>query len=420
MSRQDWHAFISSPQRAGRHLSSIGRGVAGSQADAIDLNVLQAFLERLNDSADATLLGSAVDLICGGYCDFVETKLSRLLDSLSNEMLAQQQVVGPGLRGNPIWDKTILGRLSGSLSRTHFVSRTAHRSFDLPENQLLAWLLTDLVRAVDQVEYVVGSSRLHPQLRSLQMRSEAAQNHHWLGSIPSPLRPTSEMIAAARRHRREEYRSAAKLATRRLELQANDREARWYTVLSLLAVNWLEPLNDDDLFELYVLLLTIDVIALELGFGEPIEYGLVTSRRGHVAKFECSRGSIEVFFDQSATTALGIRTMVQKVIASHSGISGSSRRPDIILRLKDEAGVRVALVEMKRTDDGRYVSDSIYKVFGYLFDYRSLGEAICAVLVVPEGVASVDSGVGERPMFVTSGSDRTDFVAALKSALRLH
>jgi hypothetical protein len=145
MTREAWRDFICAPDRAGRHLSAIGRGVAGATSDAIDLAMLQSFLEKLHDTAaDMRLLSNAVDLIVGGYSAYAKGSLHRILDSLSNEMLAQEQIVGPGLRGNPRWDRTILQRMGGTLSPVHYVSRTSHRSFELPENQLISWLLDDL------------------------------------------------------------------------------------------------------------------------------------------------------------------------------------------------------------------------------------------------------------------------------------
>ena len=99
MSRQAWRDFICAPDRAGRHLSAIGRGVSGSVSDAIDHAALTSFLEKLHDSAEDTrLLGTVIDLIAGGYSRFASDALPRILDALSNEMLAQEQIVGPGLR----------------------------------------------------------------------------------------------------------------------------------------------------------------------------------------------------------------------------------------------------------------------------------------------------------------------------------
>lgn len=421
MTREAWRDFICAPARAGRHLSAIGRGVAGATSEAIDLAVLQSFLERLHDTdADVRLLGSAVDLIVGGYSVYANGALHRVLDALSNEMLAQEQIVGPGLRGNPRWDRTIVQRMGGTLSPVHYVSRTSHRSFELPENQLLSWLVDNLRRTVSIVEQRVGSAALHADLQTLRDECERARMHHWFSDISVPLRLTSEMIAAASRHRRPEYRAAATLARRRLEMETNDHHAWWYTIMSLLAVNWLEPVNDDDLFELYVLVLALDLLSDELGFGEPVEYGLVASRRGHVALFEDDNREVRVYFDQTPAAVLGIPTEYSQVLAQHQGISGGERRPDILVVAEHEGETRLVLIEMKKTADSGYISDSVYKVFAYLYDFRDTvgaGRTVKAILVVPGGVSATPGARAGRTVFVASGDDRAGMAQAMRDAL---
>ncbi|MEQ8932037.1 MAG: hypothetical protein RID96_19630 [Nitratireductor sp.] len=422
MSRQAWRDFICAPDRAGRHLSAIGRGVSGSVSDAIDHAALTSFLEKLHDSAEDTrLLGTVIDLIAGGYSRFASDALPRILDALSNEMLAQEQIVGPGLRGNPLWDRTILRRISGTLSPVHYVSRTAHRSFELPENQLLSWLVEDLHNCVATVEKRVGTHALHPDLLRVGNACSEAQNHHWFGDVSRPRAVTPQMLAAAAHHRRPEYRNAAKLAQRRIEMETRDHHAWWYALLSLLAVNWLEPVSDDDLFELFVLVLTLDIVMHEAGFGEPVEYGLVTARRGPVAIFEKGDRRVRVFFDQSPAAVLGVLSAYAQVYREHQGISGSSRRPDILIAIEEGSVTRLVLVEVKKTADGRYISDSVYKVFGYLYDFRAAASSvgIKAVLAVPEGVAGLATAASSRTLFVTSANDRGAFADDLMAAMSL-
>jgi len=420
MSRDVWREFVCAPDRAGRHLSAIGRGVAGSKSEAIDLAVLQAFLDRLHDtSADVELLGAVVDLITGGYPTFAEKTLQKILDALSNEVLSLEQVVGPAMRGNPRWDRTLIARLSGALSPVQYVSRTSHRSFELPENQLLVWLVHDLRKAVTEIERRVGSSGLHPALIRVREGCEAALRHHWFGDLTIPLRPTGAMMAAASRHRRPEYRIAAKLAQRRIEIETPDDQARWYNILALLAVNWLEPVSDDDLFELYVLVLTLDLLAEEVGLGEPVEYGLVTRGRGYVALFQKEDLTVRVFFDQTPSAILKLKPRYAGVVNAHRGLTGGQRRPDIMLVSNVGNDQRIVLIEMKKSSDGRYLSDSVYKVFGYLYDFgHQIADKLRAVLVVPTGVAH--HGTESLPaVVVASGDDRAGFSKAVKDALGL-
>lgn len=227
------------------------------------------------------------------------------------------------------------------------------------------------------------------------------------------------MMAAASRHRRPEYRIAAKLAQRRIEIETPDDQARWYNILALLAVNWLEPVSDDDLFELYVLVLTLDLLAEEVGLGEPVEYGLVTRGRGYVALFQKEDLTVRVFFDQTPSAILKLKPRYAGVVNAHRGLTGGQRRPDIMLVSNVGNDQRIVLIEMKKSSDGRYLSDSVYKVFGYLYDFgHQIADKLRAVLVVPTGVAH--HGTESLPaVVVASGDDRAGFSKAVKDALGL-
>ncbi len=418
MTRDAWREFICSPRHAGRHLSVIGRGVAAGIFDAIEQETLRAFLDRLsNASDDVQLLGDAVDLITGGYLEFVTRPLSKVLDSLSNEMLRQEEVVGPGLRGNPRWDTTLIQRLSGRLSVNHYVSGTARRSFDLPENKLIAWLVRDLIRCIEAIERRIGTQSLHPSLQILHRMCSAANAHHWFSTIPVPISLEYGHLSSARGHRMPEYRKAAALAERRRSLESRDHQAWWYSVLALLAVNWLEPISDDDLFELYVLVLTLDVLSAELGFGEPTEFGLLIPGRKHVAAFEKEDRTLAVHFDQALAGIIRAPSAYGNVVRGYVGISGSERRPDIVIVAGAGEARRVVLIEAKRSSDGGYISDSIYKVFGYLYDFRSDIVPAKAILVIPSGVEQIEAPSADQQLLIVSVDARESFVRALRAAL---
>ena len=69
----------------------------------------------------------------------------------------------------------------------------------------------------------------------------------------------------------------------------------------------------------------------------------------------------------------------------------------------------------------RYISDSVYKVFGYLYDFRAAASSvgIKAVLAVPEGVAGLATAASSRTLFVTSANDRGAFADDLMAAMSL-
>jgi hypothetical protein len=328
---------------------------------------LDAFLAALGRSRtdDPVVLAEAVDLARPAYTEFFLELLPGLLDSLANERVAEEAVVGPAMRGRPDWGRTVLGRRTGSLGPTDFLSRLPDRSFALPENQLVRWLVGSVSDDVSRVA-TRTANRLPPALRRLQQSALDAMSHSWFGSVEPPTRLETHMLACAERQRIAGYREAAALAVARERLSGSPAEMRRLAVLDLLRANWLAPVDPDDLFELLVLVRVIDAL-VDL-IGNPVEYGLITAGRHHVARFPGS-GDIRVLFDQ-APPGGGWSRRYSEVRSRHQGLPPSPRRPDIILLRSDPP--RALMVEVKRTSDRGYISDSVYKGFGYLADFEDL------------------------------------------------
>ncbi|WP_199555308.1 hypothetical protein [Sandaracinobacteroides hominis] len=418
--RATWRDFICAPDHPYRHLASLGASVRGANSDSLDLAGLDDFLHKLRGEHDVTLLADMVDLVSGPYVSFVADQLLRLLDALANEMESRDEIVGPGLRGNPRWDRTVVARMAGVLPVGRYYSRTAHRSFELPENQLLRWLIDELLTSVRNLTRRSASATPHTSLVTILKHCEEAVGHHWLSQLSVPAYLSPNMIEAANRSRRPEYRVAAELAEARARLKSPSEDARWFATLMLLAVGWLEPVSDDDMFELYALTLVVDVIAQELGFGEPEEYGLVSSSRGHVAAFRNSAGKLRVIFDQSPSGKLRAKDRYRNIVAGHHGVTGNARRPDISIIYEGPQVQRFVVVEAKRTANERYISDSIYKLFGYLYDFAALWTDDHpnprSILLVPDGVSRASDHTFVEAAIV-SGSDRAGLAAALRSAI---
>jgi len=425
IAREEWHSFVTDPARAGRHLSNIGKSVGHSSATPVEPSVLAEFLERLSNSdASVELIASIVDLTSSDYIDFCTRQLPPLLDSLANEKVGETAVVGPMLRGNTRWDLTAIGRTSGRLLPTQFVTRLPQRSFALPENALVRWLVDDLTRTVKLVESSIGSKALLPQLSIIREGCEEALRHQWFREVPPPHWLDSPMRLAAQRQRLPAYRLASVLATRRQRYSQRDRTSRWRHILELLAVNWLAPVSDDDLLELFALVMVLDLLEHELGLGAPTQYGLAAPGRDHIALFTAGAGSIRVYFDQSPVSVLGCKSYQLKILDAHDGVRGVGRRPDVMLVHDSPAGRRVIFVEVKKTADGSYISDSVYKALGYISDFRDLWGAETMnpkiVVLFPEGIAPrVQSSIGNQEVVLASAFDRTSLVSSLRASLGL-
>jgi len=423
--RQQWRDFVCDPKRAGRHLANTGRSVTPSEAPPILDAVLQDFLRKLGGGeADVSLLASLIDLSVGGYQEFCSRLLPPLLDSLANERAGENTVVGPAMRGAVQWDQTLIGRESGRLLPTQFVSRLPVRSFALPENLLVRWLVESLVRTVSFVERRLGSRALPPQFAAMRDGCGEALQHEWFRQVPPPAMLEPHMRLAAGRNRLPGYRAAAALAVRRERYQSRDRLVRWQHSLDLLAANWLEPISPDDLLELYALVLVLDVLESDLKLCDPKQYGLAAAGRDYVVRFESGETTVRVFFDQSPHATLGYPSYQLAILAAHEGMRGVSRRPDVVVVRDGAEDRRVCFVEVKKTADSSYISDSVYKALGYISDYRAIWGGAPSnpkvVLLFPEDIAPKPGmDFSSHEVVMASSMDRATLSSALRAALGL-
>lgn len=414
-----WRDYICNPTGAGRFLSPLGSGVAGDVASAIGDDDLQAFIIALAGQKrrdDPVILAEALDLSRDSYKSFFDELLPGILNSLANERVAEERVVGPALQGRPDWGRTVLGRRTGLLGPIDFLARIPVRSFALPENQLIRWLITSINEGASRINKRAGG-RLPPAIRALQVKSDQVLLHPWFSQVDPPAQLEPHMITCAQRQRIPGYREAAALAEARFRLTLETPDARRLAVLDLLKANWLSPIHPDDLFELYVLVLVIDALAAVLG--PPVEYGLVAAGRDHVARFSDGNHSIRVLFDQ-APPGGGWSRVYDEIRSNHFGLAVSPRRPDIIV-LRDDRPKRALMVEVKRTSDPDYLSDSIYKGLGYLQDFAGLwrdrpGKPQLLIVIPGDNVRPHDNARLDSAAMVICGDGHTELMKQLIQA----
>ena len=388
----------------------------------MDDPTIAKFLARLEDGAGGVeILAGIIDLLGSEYSAFCTNELPTLLDSLANDNIATNAIVGPALRGNTRWDLTYAGRLSGRVSPVQFVTRLPVRNFSLPENQLVRWLVANLGTTISTIEARLGSSAIPERLRAIRDACNEAIKHHWFKDVPPPGTLDIHMLTSAMRRRLPAYRAAANLAGRRSKFASRDRTNRWKHIVTLLAANWLSPISDDDLFELYALVFVLDLLENECAFGSPVQFGLNATGRSHVAKFQKGEASVHVFFDQSPAVFLKAHSAQLDLLEAHNGIRPVPRRPDIVIVYGSGSVRRILFVEVKRSADGGYLSDSIYKAFGYCKDFADLWPATAnpkVAVVVPENVSlKPGKSVSEMEVVLISSVDRQGLGEAIQAAL---
>ncbi len=418
--RAEWEEFLLDPTKPARFFASASSGIGVSVHPVNDEAVLDLLSRLSSKQSEARDLVDAIDFFFGGYREFLLGGLKQLLRSLSYESFDTTEIQGPSIKGRVDWHKTISGRNSGRLAPFQYVARRTNRSNDTPENRVVLLFLKTVAADLNRLSASLGTQAIPSSILEIKHAAERGLKDFALQTVEDSRNLTQPMKARAFGHRLAGYGTACRLLLRRLSIAEHFESARLGALIEFVKSGWFAPISDDDLFELYVLFLLMDILENELGFGKPTEYGLIRSGRRHVARYQNASGELRVFFDQSPASLFDFRSEYKRIIRAWRGISGSERRPDISIEFADATGKRVRfLVEAKRSDDRGYRSDSVYKVMGYLYDFREswTSEAKPHVLLIfPDGIVPSGQPI-PKEISVLAARDRTSVAEALRAII---
>ena len=419
MEPSEWAEFVrSSPAR--RYLFARGESalVPIDESERLPPDDVADFLAKLGTETDVELVGKIYLLLNESTQQFINRDVPRVLRGLTHVASRREAVTRGGLRGRVQWSTTLRAQSSGRLDGSQFVVHDPHRTANRPENQLLKYALERLASVLVDTASSVGSGALPSTLRESATLVQDALREPRLRDVERPRRVTPQMRRLAHRHKDSAYGAAADLVA---ALDALESANRWQITRDLVATGWLSPIDPDDLFELYVLTLTLDVLERDLDF-VATGWGLIRAGRSEVASLDRSTDGCraKVHFDQSPDSISDASSRYRDLTKNHLGIEGRGRRPDVVVRLVGDGpnADRWLLIEVKKSSDGQYVRDSLYKVFGYVYDFAPLftGEQLTdgpsAVLVFPSGVHR--KGEPSSAIRLISGDDRARLAEALR------
>lgn len=422
--KKEWAEFISrSPAR--RYLYARGMGELIALEEGLrDDGRLMDFLRLLASERDARLIGVLHYLLQPRLAAFYRYHLPGLLRGLTHVAKTDVQVSGTAGRGKILWAHTACSRLSGRIDAGSYILRRPERTPNRPENQLLKLFLEKTSTAIDSVVEVIGKGRLPDELREVKEIADRALLEPRMRDVQRTPAITVQMKRLAYRHRDWRYREVADLCAALDSLLVLNR---WEVVLTMLASGWIAPLDPDDLFELYALVLMLDILTEQLGF-HATRYGLIRAGRKEVAVLKRGQDgpTVRVFFDQSPDSIFGRISRYSRVVRNNNGLEGRGRRPDIIMCAEfADRSERIMLMEVKKTRDGRYKRDSVYKAFSYLYDFADLWRTVPEqtpkiILLFPAGVSAVQQvlPIADRPdLALISADDRTRLVSTLTTIL---
>lgn len=309
-------------------------------------------------------------------------------------------------KGRVDWIRTVRERSRRGGDVSFFVSRTPEASRDTPAAKLVAFLLSDVANTASTVlkghvpevarsELASTRSRALSTLRSLEGRGVR---------LPKSLRYAD--FSHLRHSRRSDVTEAFNLLGLRQSLLGSRAEEN---LRAIMAQRLYIPENLDDLFEVWTLL---HLVQLHLQ-----QNWVLTSTRligGPSSKrprFEFKRGndSLDLYY-QSVPSELSNSSVYKDLFANYD-LDVALRRPDIVLiaRTRDFNGPLI--VEVKRSENARYIVDSVYKVLGYLSDYsKNFGCAVPkALLVVAGGITAPATFPPDADVWIVPADRLTTF-----------
>lgn len=322
-------------------------------------------------------------------------ELPKLMRNLSHSTQKEVIECRGVIRGRIDWNLTLKERYSrGFNDPSLFICRPGTKMYDLPENQLLKFILWKIRSLTETIELSIPDEIIEQDQwrrwvdiiisRYLMVKKVSKNIYFQQISLPRLIKPKT--LQKAHRHRNQSYDQVAECYELYEKLFiSNDQE-----VLRELIENQIfEPLNNDRLFEIYVL---IKILNLLDNYPGELEFGLLRPGTKYTARYTSNNQEICIFYQKMPLRFMDCSK--NKEIFAYYDPNVSLRRPDIMLKFQYEDETFYRIVEVKRTNERGYIVDSVYKVLGYLNDF----EECLKYTTNPQGVLVIWDGANIKDM----------------------
>ncbi len=319
---------------------------------------------------------------------FIET-VQRILKRISHS--TQQEIISSttGIRGRIDWNLTLKKRFVEGNNPALFVFRQTEKVYDLPENQLLKFLVVKIKQICDQLGDIDSKKFEEEEYRNwteiisdLKFQINQINKHIYLRNITLPKRTTSKMLVKCSRSRNILYKKILESFYLYNNLIINQDIS---TIKEFVEKRVLEPNDYDRLYEIFVLFKLIRELEMEPKITLK-EKRLVYGKSKYVAEFSIGDEIVRIY-DQKIPN--GIDSSKYRQFLDYYDMPPSRRQPDIIIEFVKKK--KYLLLEVKRTENKDYITDSIYKVLGYVNDYEKY------LTPKPQAILVVWSGIVEKP-----------------------
>lgn len=273
--------------------------------------------------------------------------------------------VTQAVRGPIDWGATVRHRAMAGGDRTQFAARPARRVFDTPENQALAWLLTQVekqlrrARAEDAADFDEEELSWNRELRQQRAELQRARRYPWLHDV-QVRRPTNATLQRLRAARTSFYASAIPDAISTLSRLTEDPTEAQLT--ELLCQRYFRPNENWRLFEVAVALRLARAFAAQSP-GKRWARLLVGAGGAPYARYSLLDGDeVRLHYQTWPASAGG---SLHAAARKHHQLKAGPSRPDLVVE-RTGSNPDMAVLELKASRSGGYLGSGLSQLLGYL------------------------------------------------------
>lgn len=374
---------------------------------------LEVALRELNLSDTDLNYLKTVHFLLSPQVESLVKILPKLVRNLSHSTHKEVVEYRGIVRGRIDWNMTFKERYSqGFNDPSLFICQPTIKKYDLPENQLLKYILWKIRSLTESIELSIPKELIEPEYweswidiivtRYLKIKKISKNIYFQQISTPRIVKP--KMVHKAYRNRNNVYDKIAECYELYEKLFiTNDQEA----LRELVEKQIFEPLNNDKLFEIYVVIKLLNLLDNAKG---DFELGLFKPGQNYTARYTDNDLEICVLYQKMPKIFMDYSK--NKEIFEYYDPNVSLRRPDIILKFQQGENKFYRLIEVKRTKERNYIVESVYKVLGYLNDFEyCFNETFNpqGILVIWDGANIKDmKNALKQPVFILQDKNMED------------
>ena len=329
-----------------------------------------------------------------GFLSLIPNLMRNLSHSTHKEVVECRSII----RGRIDWSLTFKERFGGGYNDPSlFMCKPASKMYDLPENQLLKFLINTISNlSYNVISKLDPSETLDPQTTDKwfarfykeRLITKKVLGHAYFQSITLPNSVTSKMLIKSVKNRNKIYKEVVNSYKLYEDIFINENSQK---LEEIIKKQILEPLNDDKLFEIYVLFKVLDLFKNK----EKLEFGLLKpNENGYLAEYKNEKHPIKIYYQHTPDN--------MRINSNYKDILNQVRIPDIILEI-GETNPQYIIIEVKRLSTPKSIRGGLYKVLGYLEDFQKSfnnKQNPKAILVVWEGINIQNHEAKNKPVWI--------------------